>query len=69
MKRSDKTNSEDLKILNQLLTELDGVSDNKDITAPIRLLAYQQIHLYPCYPAFCKNQKAFRRNTHKNHLM
>ena len=32
MKRSDKTNSEDLKILNQLLTELDGVSDNKDIT-------------------------------------
>ena len=32
MKRSDKTNSEDLKILNQLLTELDGVSDTKDIT-------------------------------------
>lgn len=32
MKRSDKTNSEDLKMLNQLLTELDGINDNKDIT-------------------------------------
>ena len=32
MKRTSDRNGEDIKMLNQLLTELDGVSDNKDIT-------------------------------------
>lgn len=32
MKRTGDRNGEDIKMLNQLLTELDGIADNKDIT-------------------------------------
>lgn len=32
MERSERSNGEDIKMLNQLLTELDGIGENKDIT-------------------------------------
>ena len=44
-------------------------SMDKDIFVDTLIAESGQLYPYPCYPAFRKNQRAFYRNTHKNHLM